>query len=165
MTYKWTKSNYKYFDYLIRVDSDVYPNIQLIILYINLITIKKRVVYGFYYPPMKTNRDRNNKNYIPNYIYSSSLVPEFVAGNFYIFPKFYGWIEFVNRISKIRSKLIYREDIQMGIFFKIYNISVVRINFYYKRKILFKKCSNYQLSLALHGVKYNNMLFIYNKCS
>lgn len=164
LIYNWTKRVYNSFDYILRIDSDVYPNIHLINLYISLKNDDKRSIYGYYYPLMKTNRNKSNSNYIPYYIYPSNFLPEFVAGSFYIFPKFEGWVDFINTINISNKKLIYREDIQMGLYLWINKIHITKINKYYKRKNKFVKCKDYQISLAVHGIDKRTIIFIYNNC-
>lgn len=164
LIYNWTKTIYKNFDFILRIDSDVYPNIQLINLFILLKKDEKESIYGYYYPQMRTSRNKSNSNYIPFEIYPFSIIPEFVAGNFYILPIFNRWLEFVDRINISSNNLIYREDIQMGLYLKLYNIQIIKVNKYYKRKNKFVNCKDYQLSLAVHGITKRTMNFIYSNC-
>lgn len=167
LTYYWTKSIYKMFDYILKVDSDVYPNLPLVNLYISLLdksTKHRRIIYGYYYPLMKCRRNKNNKNYIPQSIYPLNYLPSFVAGSFYIFPKLDKWMDFINILEINSTKLIYREDIQMGIYYNKCNIEIIKINKYYERHISFKNFKDYAIHFAVHGINNDKSYYIYNKC-
>lgn len=113
---------------------------------------------------MKTKRNTDDNNYIPYSIYPYKYLPAFIAGSFYILPKFSIWLKFINSLEMNSEKLIYREDIQMGIYFNKSNIKIIKINIYYPRKKKFRKCKDYQLSLAVHGINNDNNYYIYKHC-
>lgn len=165
LTYKWTLNYSSFFDFFVRVDSDVYPNIQLLNLYINIEKRKGKIIHGYYYPSMKTKRITSDSNYIPYSIYNKKYLPEFVSGNFYILPKFKKWKKFIYAININSTKMIYREDIHMGLYFKEYNITIVKLNKIYRRKKVYSACTDYSHYLALHGVTEMLLINIYNKCS
>lgn len=91
LIYNWTRKTFDYYDYIMKVDSDVYPNLQLINLYVSINIPAYRTIYGFYYNKMRTCRNKTNPNYIPYTVYSHSTMPEFVAGSFYKFKIFRNW--------------------------------------------------------------------------
>lgn len=161
--YNWTKRVYNKFNYIIKIDSDVYPNLQLINLYI-LLYIKEKYIYGYLYAKMKTSRNANNTNYIPYHIYPSSIIPQFVAGSFYIFPKFNSYNRFIDYFNLSSTKLIYREDIQFGLYINNFPIKIMKINKYYNRTLIFKQCKDYSIHFAIHGVSIQNYFYIFNYC-
>lgn len=165
LTYNWTLSVVNYFDFIIKIDSDVYPNICLINLFISLNRVDKSIIYGYYYPKMKTSRNISNSNYLSYEIYPYNTIPEFVAGSFYIFPKFNKWTEFIESFKFNSSKLIYREDIQLGLYLKNNNINIIKINKYYNRISVFNTCKDYTHHLAVHGITSSIMLYIYSNCN
>lgn len=92
----------------------------------------KDKVSGYYYSKMKMKNNINSSIYIPKSIYAYDIFPQFVAGGFVItntilFKKIYYQL-------KIEKKIIYREDMHMGVIYYKNNISFQKINRYYHRK-------------------------------
>lgn len=84
----FTANIYKYYlvnnlssDFIVKIDDDVYPNLQLIFLYINIYINKSRIS-GYFYKAMKVTRNINSSIYLPKSIYPFKIFPDFVTGGF-----------------------------------------------------------------------------------
>lgn len=118
-------------DYLIKNDDDIYPNIPLIFIYINLY-INKSKISGFYYPKMRVSRNVSSSVYLPYYLYPFNTFPAFVAGGFVIIHSNY--ISSFYMELNIKKEILYREDMHMALIYKKYNIQYQKLNKYYHRK-------------------------------
>lgn len=153
----FTANIYKYFvlynissNYIIKIDDDIFPNIPLIILFINIFMDKNKIA-GYYYSQMKVQRKRNSSVYLSKEMYPHDIFPHFVAGGFVITHSQY-ILKFYYELSK-EKRILYREDMHMATIYKKLNISFQPLNRYYHRR---NKKLSYSLKvndICWHGFK------------
>lgn len=146
---------YKYYniynllsDYVIKIDDDIYPNIPIIIIYINLY-INKLKISGYYYKKMNVNRNRYSTNYLPKSIYPSDIFPNFVAGGFVIINS--NLIILLYKELLKEKRFIYREDMHMGVIYANLNLKLQKLNYYYHRRKLNITLKNKLNDICWHG--------------
>lgn len=139
-------------DYILKIDDDIYPNIPILFLYIN-IYINKSKVSGFFYSKTKVTRNINSLIYLPKSIYPLDIFPDFVAGGFVVINSKL-ILPIYKELLKVK-RIIYREDMHMAIIYKRLNITFQKLNYYYHRKQKIITQKNKINDICWHGYNPN----------
>lgn len=158
---KWI-TKYCHFEYFIKNDQDVIPNLKLINNWLKVINNTK-CSYGILSSKERTCRNSNLKSYIPYSSYNYTILPNYLFGFFAIYNK--KLIIDINKISQSTFPIIYKEDVHIGLLAQKSNNTLCRIK-YKIQNYIHNSYINIKNTIAIHGIKneYYKYFKLFNHC-
>lgn len=121
--YNWTLHHCSRMKYYIRVDTDMYVNIPLILNQI-IPANQSRFVYGYPFINAEPVRDPLHKNYLPTWLYPKKRFPPYLSGCLCIWSR--DIVELIVSGSSIVRPIHYVDDVYYGQIFEYYHIPLTR---------------------------------------
>ena len=121
--YNWTLNHCHQMKYYIRVDTDMYVNIPLILTQV-LSTSRSKFVYGYPFINGEPVRDSLHKNYLPTWLYPRTRFPPYLSGCICIWSR--DIVELILSGSSVVHPIHYVDDVYYGQIFEYYHIPLTK---------------------------------------
>lgn len=112
MAIKYCYENFKSIKFYIKTDDDMLINYNLLKIIIENTSSSENVIYGHLGGGGKTNRNKNNRNYIPFSQYKYEYIPKYVYGGLIIISSI--TLKDIYSLTLYSQSYIWREDINLG---------------------------------------------------
>lgn len=145
---KWV-IDFCYFNYFIKNDEDVIPNINLINRWLRNMKLSN-CSYGIVSNGIKVVRNNKSSRYIPYISYNRSKLPCYVYGYFAIYNYYH--LKELNKISFTSYPIIYREDIHIGYLTEKIKASFCSLKYKIIQYDKITRNTNLNNIVAIHGV-------------
>lgn len=163
LSIEWIYKHVKKYDYVMKCDEDMIPNINKIFRLIKSFP-RKEVPFlaGYKCRKSKVNRKKKAYGYIPHIMYSNKYLPEYVFGGFMFYSKKSLEIIYNDNISIM--PIVYKEDVYIGLIANKYKIRLIDIKKEYSIRNVKFNCSEFRKRACIHGYSSSEIEKFWKKC-
>lgn len=157
---------YKYvynFEYVMKCDEDMIPNLDIIKQIITYFpNSDKAFLVGYKGMKEKVIRNKKLKTYIPYNMYNHTFLPEYVYGGFMFYS--HRAIEIIHSDNISIKPIVYKEDVYIGLIASKYNMKLIDIKRYYSIRRIEYDCRLYKKIACIHGYSPSEIEKFWNLC-
>lgn len=164
LSIEWIYKHVKKYDYVMKCDEDMIPNIYRIFRLIKSFP-KKEVPFlaGYKCRKSKVSRKKKAYGYIPYSMYNNKYLPEYVFGGFMFYSKKSIEIIYNDNVSIV--PIVYKEDVYIGLIADKYKFRLIDIKKDYSLRSVKFNCSEYRKRACIHGYSSSEIEKFWKKCN
>lgn len=164
LSIEWIYKHVKKYDYVMKCDEDMIPNINKIFRLIKSFP-KKEVPFlaGYKCRKSKVSRKKKAYGYIPYSMYNNKYLPEYVFGGFMFYSKKSIEIIYNDNVSIV--PIVYKEDVYIGLIADKYKFRLIDIKKDYSLRSVKFNCSEYRKRACIHGYSSSEIEKFWKKCN